>query len=96
MLRSLREFARQKVELELTSSSGTCFLMTDVQAITAHSGGVCDLAFEPSGQHLMSCGSDTIVRIYNVPNGNGDLTALQSRDFDHDTLAVAFTTVVRV
>jgi WD40 repeat protein len=35
----------------------------------AHQDGVTDLQFHPAGRHLASCGRDTIVRIWSIPDG---------------------------
>jgi len=66
--------------------------MADVQTISAHSNGVCDLAFDRMGAYLVSCGSDTFVRVYNVPvAASGELALHSAKDSEHNTIALSFT-----
>ena len=66
--------------------------MADVQTISAHSNGICDLAFDRTGAFLASCGSDTFVRVYNVPAApTGSLELHSARESDHNTIALSFT-----
>ena len=66
--------------------------MADVQTINAHSNGICDLAFDRTGAYLASCGTDALVRVYNVPAAaTGDLEPHSTKDSDHNTIALSFT-----
>ncbi len=68
--------------------------MSDVQTIAAHSSGVCDVAFDIAGRHLVSCGSDAILRTYAV-GAAGPLQPLAPKDVEHDALSLAFANTVR-
>lgn len=66
--------------------------MADVQTINAHSNGVCDVAFDRTGAYLASCGTDTLVRLYDVPAAaTGDLQQHSTKEADHNTIALSFT-----
>jgi hypothetical protein len=69
--------------------------MSDVQTIAAHSSGVCDVAFDIAGRHLVSCGSDAILRTYAV-GASGPLQPLAPKDVEHDALSLAFANTVRL
>jgi WD40 repeat protein len=53
-----------------------------------HQNGATDLCFHPDGKHLMSCGRDTVVRIWSLPDGKmvkelGKPRGGQSKDWIH-------------